>query len=222
MPTLLHLDSSADLRTSVSRALTARFATAWTEISTDHLVVRRDLHLDPLPHLPTSALHWAPRLRTREETVPADAEQLQRILIDELLKADAVLIGAPMYNWGVPSTLKAWIDYVQVGGITSTVDEPTQPLAGKPVVVVSSRGAGYGPGTPDEGADHAVPQLVQALGVAMGMQVSVVTAELTLATRIPALHSLAGQAADDLERAAQDMVDLAAKLGTATGTESSR
>lgn len=216
MPTLLHLDSSADLRTSVSRALTARFATAWTEASTDHLVVRRDLHLDPLPHLPTDALHWAPRLRRPDDVVPADAEQLQKILIDELINADAVLIGAPMYNWGLPSTLKAWVDHVHVGGVTSTIDEPTQPLAGKPVVVVSSRGAAYPAGAPDEGADHAMPALVQTLKGSMGMDVTVVTTELTLATRLPTLHAFAGQAADELERAAQAMLDLAAEMATRT------
>nr|WP_269328525.1 NAD(P)H-dependent oxidoreductase [Kineosporia babensis] len=211
---MLHLDSSADLRNSVSRALTARFATTWTEISTEHLVVQRDLHLDPLPHLPTNALHWAPRLRTPEEVVPADAEQLQNVLLDELAKADVVLIGAPMYNWGMPSTLKAWIDYVHVGGVTSTVDEqPAQPLAGKPAVVVSSRGASYGPGTPGENTDHEVPSLVQSLGISMGMDVTVVTAELTLATRLPALNPFAGQAADELEKAAKSMVDLAQSLG---------
>ncbi len=215
MPTLLHLDSSADLRTSVSRALTARFATTWTEISPDHLVVQRDLHLDPLPHLPTNALHWAPRLRTADEVVPADAEQLQKVLIEELTNADVVVIGAPMYNWGMPSTLKAWIDYVQVGGLTSIIDEPTQPLAGKPVVIVSSRGASYGAGTPGEGTDFEVPSLVQPLGMAMGMDVTVVTTELTLATRLPALNPFAGQAADELEKAAQAMVDLARKLGAA-------
>jgi FMN-dependent NADH-azoreductase len=213
VPTLLHLDSSADLRNSVSRALTARFATTWTGISTEHLVVQRDLHLDPLPHLPTSALHWAPRLRTADEVVPADAEQLQKVLIQELLNADVVLVGAPMYNWSMPSTLKAWIDYVHVGGTTSTIDEPSRPLAGKPVVIVSSRGASYGPGAPGAAVDHEVPSLIQSLGDSMGMDVTVVTTQLTLATRLPALNPFAGQAADELEKAAQAMVDLARNLG---------
>ncbi|GAA3605059.1 NAD(P)H-dependent oxidoreductase [Kineosporia mesophila] len=214
MPTLLHLDSSADLKNSVSRALTARFATAWTENSTDHLVVRRDLHLDPLPHLPTSALHWAPRLRAPEEVVPAGAEQLQQVLISELLNADVVLIGAPMYNWSMPSTLKAWIDYVHVGGITSSIDKPAQPLAGKPLVVVSTRGAAYGAGAPGEPIDHEIPSIIQSLGTSMGMDVTVVTTQLTLATRLPALHEFAGQAADEMEKAAAAMTDLAQSLGS--------
>ena len=49
--------------------------------------------------------------------------------------ADAVVIGAPMYNWGIPSTLKAWLDHICVLGTTMPIDGPTQPFAGKPVVV---------------------------------------------------------------------------------------
>ncbi|GAB6899505.1 FMN-dependent NADH-azoreductase [Kineosporia succinea] len=215
MPTLLHLDSSADLHHSVSRALTARFADTWAGISDDHVVVRRDLHVDPLPHLPTSALHWAPRLRTPEEVVPADAEALQKLLVDELLNADAVVIGAPMYNYSVPSTLKAWIDYVHIGGVTATMGEPvTEPLAGKPVVVVSSRGATYGPGAPGEAVDHEIPSIVQVLGTSMRMDVVPVTTDLTLATRLPALHEFAGRAADDLQKASDAMVELARRFGT--------
>lgn len=201
MPTLLHLDSSADPTGSVSRRLTARFAEAWQASGTGHLVVRRDLHLDPLPHLPTNALHWAPRLRPAGHSVPADAEALQSELIAELIAADVVLIGAPMYNWSMPSTLKAWIDYIQVGGTTSTFDRPSQPLAGTPVVIVSTRGGQYGPGSGNEGTDHEVPALQQVLGVALGMDVAVVTAELTLAPVVEAMAGLRAHAEASLAEA---------------------
>ena len=134
MPQLLQLDSSADLVNSTSRALTARFADTWRDLGPEHTVVVRDLHADPLPHLPTSALHWAPRLRTASETAPPEAEGLQHKLIDELTSAAVVVVGAPMYNWAVPSTLKAWIDYVHVLGLTAPIDGPTRPFAGKPIV----------------------------------------------------------------------------------------
>lgn len=120
MPTLLHLDSSADLEGSVSRVLTRRFCQGWSAVGPDHQVVHRDLHTDPLPHLPTHALHWAPRLRTADETVTDDAQQLQDTLIAEVDTADVVVIGAPLYNWSIPSTLKAWIDYLHVPGTTTT------------------------------------------------------------------------------------------------------
>lgn len=214
MPQLLQLDSSADLVNSTSRALTARFADTWRDLGPEHTVVVRDLHADPLPHLPTSALHWAARLRTAPETAPPEAERLQQKLIDELAGADVVVVGAPMYNWAVPSTLKAWIDYVHVLGLTAPIDGPTQPFAGKPIVVVSSRGNTYAPGTPQEGTDYVVPSLRAVFGASMGMDVSVVTAELTLADRVALLAPLAEQGRASLAAAEQAVDDLARRLGT--------
>lgn len=211
MPTLLHLDSSADLTGSVSRSLTGRFASGWSAISPQHRVVRRDLHVDQLPHLPAIGLHWAPHLRTPTETVPAAAAELQELLIAELIAADVLVIGAPMYNWSVPSTLKAWIDYIHVPGTTAPFEDATAPLRGKPVVIVSSRGAGYGPGTGN--TDHEIPALQQLFGSALGMEVFVVIAELTLAGRVPALAESTGRAAAGLDAARAGIDSLALQLG---------
>jgi FMN-dependent NADH-azoreductase len=211
MPTLLHLDSSADLTGSVSRALSARFAADWTGLGADHVVVRRDLHTDPLPHLSTAALHWAPGLRTCDEIVGPDAAALQARLIQEVIDADAVVVGAPMYNWSVPSTLKAWIDYLHVPGITSPFEEQTQAFAGTPIVLISSRGDRYGPGT--DNVDLQAPVLEQVFGRALGMQVFVVIAELTLAERIPAMAALRPRAAASLEAAGATVDRLARELG---------
>lgn len=213
MPTLLHLDSSADLTGSVSRRLTARFADGWAARGPGHVVVRRDLHADPLPHLATNVLHWAPRLRGPDETVPAGAEDLQRRLIGELVAADVVLLGAPMYNWSVPSTLKAWIDHIHVPGTTAPFGDATQPMAGRPAVVVSSRGDRYGEDTPNADADHEIPALRKVLGDALGMTVHVVTAEATLAGRIPAMRALVPHAARSLVDAEAALDRLLADLG---------
>lgn len=213
MPQLLHLDSSADLTHSVSRAVTARFSDAWHAISNDHSVIHRDLHRDPLPHLPTSALHWAPHLRTEDEAVPSQAQALQTELIEELVSADVLLIGAPMYNWSVPSTLKAWIDYVHVPGITVPFDVDTAPVKGRPAVVVTSRGNAYGPGTPDELTDHTTGQLRQVLGRALGMDVTFVPVDLTLASRVPALSGSIPQAENNVSAALVEVEQLASRLG---------
>jgi FMN-dependent NADH-azoreductase len=98
-------------------------------------------------------------------------------------------------------------------GTTSPYDEPTQPFAGKPAVVVSSRGNQYGPGTPNPDDDHALPALRKILGEALGMQVTVVTAELTLSTRVPALASLRDRAEAGRRQAERTLDDLAVKLG---------
>lgn len=87
------------------------------------------------------------------------AEALQQALVDELLAADVVVVGAPMYNYSLPSSLKAWIDHIHIPGVTAPFDGDTQPMAGRPAVVVTSRGGSYDPGTATEGWDHGVPVL---------------------------------------------------------------
>ena len=198
MPLLLHLDSSAALDNSRSRQITATFAGAWRDRGPEYTVIYRDLHASPLPHVADAALHWPPRLRPAggegaggtagagQEAFTA-AESLQNQLINELLAADVLLVGAPMYNYSVPSALKAWIDHIHVPGRTAPFDEQTQPLAGRPAVIVSSRGASYDAGSPTEGWDHAIPVLQLILGTALGMDVEVITTSLTLAETVPAL-----------------------------------
>ena len=145
MATLLHLDSSADLTGSASRRLTARFAAGWAALG--HDIVRRDLFVEQPPHLPNNVLHWAPRLRAPGASADPAHERYQEELVSELLAADVVLVGAPMYNWSVPSTLKAWIDWIHVPGMTAPAspDDPA-PLGGKPIVIASGRGLAYGRG----------------------------------------------------------------------------
>ena len=130
MPHLLHLDSSADGEHSRSRAITPTFTDTWRGCAS-YTVTYRDLHRDPLPHLADAALHWPPRLRPEGTTPPAAAEALQQELIAELTAADVLLVGAPMYNYSVPSSLKAWIDHIHVPGVTAPFDVDSQPLAGR-------------------------------------------------------------------------------------------
>ena len=196
MPTLLHLDSSADQLTSRSRAITRTLADAWRDAAKDRVVVYRDLHAEPLPHLPDASLHWPTRLRASNP--PEWAANLQAQLIEELLHADAVVIGVPLYNYSMPSTLKAWIDYIHVPGLTAPFDVPTQPLAGRPVVIVSTRGGVYDPGTPTDGWDHALPPLELILGRALGMSITKIISNLTLAETVPTMHDQIGRSREEL------------------------
>jgi FMN-dependent NADH-azoreductase len=200
MPHLLHLDSSAASGNSRSRQITATFAATWRDRGPEYTVTYRDLHASPLPHVADAALHWPPRLRPAGgegaggtagagQAVFEVAESLQDQLIGELLAADVLLMGAPMYNYSVPSALKAWIDHIHVPGRTAPFDMATQPLAGRPAVVVSSRGGSYDPGSPTEGWDHAIPVLQLILGTALGMTVEVITTSLTLAETVPVLSA---------------------------------
>lgn len=194
MPTLLQLDSSADLTTSRSRSITATFAEAWTALGDDHVVVRRDLHRDQLPHLADADLHFPKALRPAGSHVDPAVESLQAELIEELLAADAVVIGVPLYNYSMPSTLKAWVDYIHVPTVTAPFGgDATQPMKGRPAVLVSTRGGAYDQGTPSEFDDHAVPALSIILGSALGMTVETIVATRTLTERF-------GGPADEVEK----------------------
>jgi FMN-dependent NADH-azoreductase len=131
---LLHIDSSALGAYSVSRELTAAIVAVWKRRDPRLEVVYRDLAAEPLAH-------WTP---VADASAPeAVANQA---LIDEFLSADVVVIGAPMYNFGVPSSLKAWIDRIVVAGKTFSYSAsgPQGLAGGRKVIIASARGGFYG------------------------------------------------------------------------------
>ncbi len=169
MTYILQLDSSADLTSSASRRLTGEFAQRWVAAGRGREIRRRDLHTSPLPHLPTNTLHFAATRRPEGGAVPtSEASRLQDELIDELAGAARIVIGAPMYNYAMPSTLKAWLDYVHVYGTTSPPEEGIAPMQSKPVTVVSSRATPTGA---DPQTDFVVGPLFAILGHYMSMEV---------------------------------------------------
>jgi FMN-dependent NADH-azoreductase len=124
---------------------------------------------NPLPHLPTNTLHFTAPRRPGDGLGPTpEATRLQDELIGELAGAARIVIGAPMYNFSMPSTLKAWLDYVHVIGSTSPSEEGIAPLRSKPVTVVSSRATPTGA---DPRADFVLGQLFTILGGFMSMDV---------------------------------------------------
>ena len=127
---LLHVDSSALGANSVSRELTAAIVNAWKQREPGLEVTYRDLAANPLPH-------WLP---------VADAASMPAgDPLAALFAADVIVIGAPMYNFGIPSTLKAWIDRVAVAGKTFryTAEGPVGLAGGKQVIVASTRDARF-------------------------------------------------------------------------------
>jgi FMN-dependent NADH-azoreductase len=211
MPTLLRLDSSASGERSRSRTITSAFTAAWTALGPDHVVVARDLHADPPPHLPSSALHWPAGEMPGER--PADWEAGQQAYIAELLAADVVLIGVPMYNYSMPSTLKAWVDHVHVPGVTAGFPAEELPLRGRPVVLVSSRGAAYGDGDNPLEWDHGTAALEVVLGASMGMATQRIVAQLTLAADLAVLADRRDEGRASLDAAVARARELAAELG---------
>ena len=149
---LLHVDSSVLGDQSVSRELTAAIVARWRAALPGLEVTVRDLARDPLPHLSAASLAGEDALEA------ARAEAALR----EFLDADVVVLGAPMYNFGIPSTLKAWIDRLAVPGRTFryTAEGPEGLAGGKRVIVVASAGGAHA-GQP---TDFVEPYLRQVLG----------------------------------------------------------
>ncbi|MEU1624036.1 NAD(P)H-dependent oxidoreductase [Streptomyces sp. NPDC020096] len=187
MATLLHLDSSLFPQSSASRDVTATFRKEWEAQHPDGTVIYRDLAAEPLPHLELNgalAGFTAPDQHTSEQ---AAAFVLRDQLAAELEQADAILIGAPMYNFTIPSTLKAWLDQVIIMGRTSG-EKPS--AAGTPVVVVASRGGSYAPGTPRESFEFVQNYVEKVLSGMLGLEVEFIVPELTLARSNPAMADL--------------------------------
>jgi FMN-dependent NADH-azoreductase len=187
MPVLLHLDSSADLTSSRSRAITATFAEAWRGLGDDHTVVYRDLHRDALPYLSDASLHFPAHLRPVDASPNPAQEALQEAVVAELLGADVLVIGVPLYNYSMPATLKTWVDYIHIPGVTASFGPAeSQPLKGRSAVLISTRGGAYDAGTPTEFHDHAIPALSLILKDALGMTVQTIVATRTLSERFGA------------------------------------
>ncbi|MFE7531123.1 FMN-dependent NADH-azoreductase [Kitasatospora sp. NPDC057542] len=212
MPTLLHIDSSAITDGSVSREVTAAFRAAWEAEHPEGTVVYRDVAADPLPHLDVHGISagFAPAEAHSAEQSAAFA--LRDELMGELEQADAVLIGSPMYNFTIPSTLKAWLDQVILVGRTAG----EQPSAkGTPVTVVAARGGSYAPGAPREPYEFVTTYLEKVLTGMLGLEVDFIVPEFTLAPAVPAMADFIPNAAESkaraLEQAARRAKELAAR-----------
>jgi FMN-dependent NADH-azoreductase len=162
---LLHVDSSILGPGSVSRQLSAEIVAAEQRLHPGLDVTYRDLAVAPVGHL--SGAHLA----AAQGAAPETAEVRQDVAagqsaLDEFLSADIVVVGAPMYNFAIPSQLKAWIDRLFVPGKTFRYSEKgAEGLAGgKKVIVASSRGGFYGPQTPIAFLDHQETYLRNIFG----------------------------------------------------------
>ncbi|MFL6851750.1 MAG: FMN-dependent NADH-azoreductase, partial [Sphingomicrobium sp.] len=135
--TILHLDSSINGDNSASRELTRSIVDQLKNSRLGETVVYRDLASDPLPHLTLESF--------------ADTS-----VLDEFLEADTIVLGAPMYNFTLPSQLKAWIDRIAIAGKTFRYTENgPEGLAGsKRVIVALARGGFYNEGSPAAALEH--------------------------------------------------------------------
>src|SRR2546425_8234308 len=144
MKTLLQIKSSIFSDGGQSSRLAERFVAAWRESNPDGQVIVRDLALEPVPHL-DAARFGAFLAKPGERSAAQQAViEYSDALIDELKRADVIVLGLPMYNFGLPSTLKAYFDHIARAGATFRYSETGAVglLTGKKVYVLVARGAG--------------------------------------------------------------------------------
>lgn len=180
MPTLLHIDASArpgrsdaQPHGSHTRRLSARFVARWQALRPQDRVRYRDVGAAPPAPVTGRWIHAAFTPEDRREPWMREVLKDSDALVDELLGADLIVAGVPMYNFGVPAGFKAYIDNIVRVGRTFGFDrsrrgDPYWPLladAGKRLVVLSSRGDhGYGPGGRIESMNHVEPSIRTAFG----------------------------------------------------------
>ncbi len=207
MSHLLHVDSSIrTIEESRSRRLSKRYADAWRASNPDGTITYRDLAADPVPH--TDAISFYANFLAPEDRSPAQAaaKAITDELVGEVLAADTILLAKGLYNFGIPSTVKAWFDRLVVPGVTRGEQGGT--LGDKRLVLTLAAVGGYGEGTPRYGWDHREPWIRHAFAQLALSDVLVISAELTLARESPAMIPLnLGTAEDESYAAAQALID---------------
>lgn len=166
MTTLLNLNASLFSRDGQSSRLARDYIAALRRDEPGLRVIERDLAATPVPHL--TAERFGAFLAKPEERTPAQRAVVAEsdALIDELRAAGTIVIGLPMYNFGIPSTLKAYFDHVARAGVTFRYTDkgPVGLLAGKRAVILAARGGQYA-GTPLDTQSAYVRDFLRFLGI---------------------------------------------------------
>ncbi len=187
MSTLLHIEVSPSGANSVSRSVAGEFVSAWQAEYPGGIVVLRDLAVNPAPHLDEESLKasFTPEDQRTEGMKSKLAYRME--LIDEIKAADHIVIATPMWNWSVPSVLKAYFDQIILKG---TLDaNRAKGLTGKKVTYVVAQGSSYGPGAPREGWDHTTGFLRHIASVLGSDDIEIIVAEYTLAGVAPGMEA---------------------------------
>ncbi|MEM9217266.1 MAG: NAD(P)H-dependent oxidoreductase [Cyanobacteria bacterium P01_F01_bin.150] len=162
MKTLLRIDASTRIKGSHTRTLTDYFQTQWLSHYPEHKIIHRCLASDPIPHLTHETIN---AFHQTEE--PSSDSTLSDTLIDELKRADHLLIGSPLYNLTLPSTLKAYFDHVVRAGLTFEVrqDNSRGLLNGKSATLITARGSKPSPTVMDDFQTTYLTNILAFIGI---------------------------------------------------------
>ncbi|GIF14044.1 NAD(P)H-dependent oxidoreductase [Actinoplanes teichomyceticus] len=182
---ILRVDASIQGPNSASSALADIAEAAWLEARPDTKIVRRHIGNEPLP---SDAWQLATQAAWIAEADRTDAQRralaLANELAAELRDAQGAIFALPFYNYGVSQHVKTWFDLAMAGGPLGE-----KLLDGKPVIVVTTRGGAYGPGTPREGWDHNTDYLRRVIADIWGADLALIEREFTLVGVNPALDA---------------------------------
>lgn len=177
--TILHIDSSILGGYSVSRTLSSDIVNKYLSLRAGTPVIRRDLVVDSALHLTPDHLAVFQGAQPGTPTLEQDVA-LGGSYVDDLFAADVIVIGAPMYNFSIPTQLKGWVDRVMVAGRTFryTANGPEGLIpAGKKVYIASTRGGHYSEGSPIAALDHQERYLLTALNFIGLTDITIIRAE---------------------------------------------
>ncbi|MGV9267900.1 FMN-dependent NADH-azoreductase [Kitasatospora sp. NPDC003701] len=209
MSSLLHIDSSIRATGSTTRQLSSYFATQWRQNHPGDGYTYRDLGAQPVPHI-THAVRESLLDPSRDHGLTPEEKALTEAVVAEVREASTIVLGVPMYNYAVPSTIKSWIDLLVSPAHMVPPGAESGPLSGKTVIVVTARGGSYAPGTPREGWDHQEPYLRAVLSsIGLADNLKFVHAELTLAAIVPAMAALKPLGEQSLANANETLKKLA-------------
>ncbi|QJI32496.1 FMN-dependent NADH-azoreductase [Pseudomonas sp. ADAK18] len=186
MKKMLAIHASPRGERSHSRRLAEVFLDVWQTANPEAQLTRREVGRASIPHVSEAfvAANFYPEPQARPLAMQADL-QLSDELVGELIEHELLVISVPMYNFGIPSGLKAWVDQIVRMGLTFDVDQDSQGIAqyqrllvGKKALIITSRGGnGFGPGGENEAMNHADPHLRTVLGFIGIDDITVIAAE---------------------------------------------
>ena len=166
MANLLFVSSSLFGDGSQSRLIASEFIDRWRQSHRRTTVVERELTADSIPHLSLAVLAASMTPADTRSAADQQAAALADSLIAEVEAADVIVLAAPMYNFSIPSTLKAWIDHITRAGRTFRYGAAGAEglLKGRKVFIITGRGGIYSDGSPAKGMDFQEPYLRAMLG----------------------------------------------------------
>lgn len=166
MSTLLHINSSLFSDAGQSSQLAKKFVNQWQQANPNGMVVSRDLGADPVPHLDAARLTALNTPTDKRSPEQQQVVEYADTLLNELRNADTIVLGLPMYNFGIPSSLKAYFDHLARAGVTFryTAKGSEGLLTGKKVLIFAARGGAY-VGTPLDNQTGFVRTFLSFIGL---------------------------------------------------------